>query len=65
MLNGASPRSPNMSWLPAASDFRGDLRAALDQAKPADRLEGLATLAGHRLGFLETFSSIGRSRDWM
>ena len=43
-----------MSWLPAASDFRGDLRAALDQTKPTDRLEGLAALAGHRLGFLET-----------
>ena len=54
MLNGASPRSPTMSWLPAASDFRGDLRAALDQTKPTDRLEGLAALAGHRLGFLET-----------
>ena len=54
MLNGASSRSPTMSWLPAAPDFRGDLRAALDQAKPTDRLEGLAALAGHRLGFLET-----------
>ena len=54
MLNGASPRSPTMSWLPAASDFRSDLRAALDQAKLTDRLEGLAALAGHRLGFLET-----------
>ena len=43
-----------MSWLPVASDFRSDLRAALDQAKPTDRLEGLAALAGHRLGFLET-----------
>ena len=54
MLNGASPRNPTMSWLPAAPDFRSDLRAALDQAKPTDRLEGLAVLAGHRLGFLET-----------
>ena len=54
MLNGASSRSPTMSWLPAAPDFRGDLRAALDQAKPTDRLEGVAALAGHRLGFLET-----------
>ena len=54
MLNGAAPRSPTMSWLPAATDFRSDLRAALDHAKPADSLEGLAALAGHRLGFLET-----------
>jgi FkbH-like protein len=54
MLNGASPRSPIMSWLPAASDFRSDLRAVLDETKPSDRLEGLAALAGHRLGFLET-----------
>ncbi|HEY1779801.1 MAG TPA: HAD-IIIC family phosphatase [Roseiarcus sp.] len=43
-----------MSWLPAASDFRSDLRAVLDETKPSDRLEGLAALAGHRLGFLET-----------
>ena len=43
-----------MSWLPIAGDFRGDLRAALDQAKPTDALEGLAALASHRLGFLET-----------
>ena len=54
MLQGASPRSPTMSWLPIASDVRGDLRAALDQAKPTEGLEGLAALAGHRLGFLET-----------
>jgi len=43
-----------MSWLPVASDFRGDLSAALGEAKPAERLERLAALAGHRLGFLET-----------
>ena len=43
-----------MSWLPTASDVRGDLRTALDQPKPTDGLEGLAALAGHRLGFLET-----------
>ena len=53
-MQTTAPRSPTMSWLPAASDFRGDLRAALDQTKPTDRLEGLAALAGHRLGFLET-----------
>jgi FkbH-like protein len=54
MLQGASPRSPMMSWLPIARDFRDDLRAALDQAKPTDALEGLASLAACRLGFLET-----------
>ena len=54
MLQGASPRSPTMSWLPLPRDFRDDLRAALAQAKPGDGLEGLAALAGHRLGFLET-----------
>ncbi|MGH6797246.1 MAG: HAD-IIIC family phosphatase, partial [Roseiarcus sp.] len=43
-----------MSWLPMARDFREDLRAALDQAKPSDGLERLAALAAHRLGFLET-----------
>ena len=54
MLQGASPRSPIMSWLPVAGDFRGDLRAALDQAMPTDALDGLAELAARRLGFLET-----------
>jgi FkbH-like protein len=54
MPQGASPRSPMMNWLPIARDFRGDLRAALDQAKPTDALEGLASLAACRLGFLET-----------
>jgi FkbH-like protein len=54
MLHGASPRSPTMSWLPIAANFRDDLRAALDQAKPSDAVERLAALAGQRLGFLET-----------
>jgi FkbH-like protein len=43
-----------MSWLPTASDFREDLRAALERAKPTDCLENLASLAAYRLGFLET-----------
>ena len=43
-----------MNWLPIARDFREDLRAALARPKPADGLEGLAALAGHRLSFLET-----------
>jgi FkbH-like protein len=54
MLQGASPRSPTLTWLPVATDFRGDLRAALNQAKPEDGLESLAGLAAHRLGFVET-----------
>jgi FkbH-like protein len=48
-----TPRSPILSWLPVARDFRGQLRAALDHAKPAC-LEKLASLATHRLGVLET-----------
>jgi FkbH-like protein len=47
-------RSPMMSWLPIARDFRGDLRAALDSANPTECLENLAALAAYRLGFLET-----------
>jgi FkbH-like protein len=43
-----------MNWLPIAGDFREDLRAALAREKPTDALEGLASLAAHRLGFLET-----------
>jgi FkbH-like protein len=43
-----------MNWLPLAGDFREDLHAAMGRAKPADALEGLAVLAGHRLSFLET-----------
>ena len=40
-----------MNWLPSLEDFRGCLRRALET--PADRLENLAALAQHRLGFLE------------
>ena len=44
-----------MDWLPIAGDFRADLRAALDNnTKPIDCIESLASLATHRLGFLET-----------
>jgi FkbH-like protein len=43
-----------MSWLPTASDFSGNLHAALDSPEPAVGLEKLASLAQHRLGFLET-----------
>jgi FkbH-like protein len=47
-------RCPTMNWLPLASNFRAELRAALEAAKPTECLETLATLAGYRLGFLET-----------
>ena len=43
-----------MNWLPLAPNFRGDLRAALETAKPTECLEKLASLAAYRLGFLET-----------
>jgi FkbH-like protein len=49
-----APRSPTMDWLPLTSNFRGDLHAALETAKPTERLEKLASLAAYRLGFLET-----------
>src|SRR5712692_2625467 len=41
-----------MDWLPAPQDFRGCLRLALEPS--ADRIEKLAALSQHRLGFLET-----------
>jgi FkbH-like protein len=50
----STPRCPVMSWLPIASDFRDDLRAAMDIAEPKECLERLGFLAGYRLGFLET-----------
>jgi HAD superfamily phosphatase (TIGR01681 family) len=43
-----------LDWLPNISDFRRDLRAALDEQLVAERLERLARLAQHRLNFLET-----------
>jgi FkbH-like protein len=49
-----APRSPAMNWLPPVPDFRGDLRAALEAAKPTERVQKLASLAACRLGFLET-----------
>ena len=45
---------PKMSWLPVASDFRGDLGVALESRSPTDRFEKIASVAGHRLGYLET-----------
>jgi len=43
-----------MDWLPPAPNFRADLAAALESPNPKDRLERLAALAQHRLGYLET-----------
>ncbi len=43
-----------MNWLPAPSDFRGDLHAALEAPDAADRLEKLTALSRCRLGYLET-----------
>jgi FkbH-like protein len=53
-MQNATPSVPGMSWLPTAPDFRARLRAALDTAKPEDRLQSFVSLAGYRLGFLET-----------
>ena len=53
-MQNDTPRAPMMSWLPIARDFRGNLRAALDRASPAECLESLADLAALRIGFLET-----------
>jgi FkbH-like protein len=53
-MQTTAPRSPTMSWLPVARDFRSDLHAALDGSKPTDCLESLSSLAACRLGFLET-----------
>jgi FkbH-like protein len=44
----------DMSWLPIAPDFGGDLRTALKSASSGDRLQKLTSLAQYRLGFLET-----------
>jgi FkbH-like protein len=43
-----------MNWLPVAPDFRADLGVALESPSPTDRHERLASLAGYRLGYLET-----------
>jgi FkbH-like protein len=45
-----------MLWLPVATDFRAELRAARTAASPAARLDGLAALAQHRLNYLETLT---------
>jgi FkbH-like protein len=46
--------APTTRWLPLAPNFRGELWAIQQAANGTARLEKLAHLAGHRLGFLET-----------
>lgn len=41
-------------WLPEPTDFRARLKAAAAAGDARERLEKLAALAGHRLGFVET-----------
>jgi FkbH-like protein len=53
-MQSTDPHGPMMRWLPLAPDFRGDLRAALDNGEPIDCLENLASIAAYRLGFVET-----------
>ncbi len=43
-----------VSWLPAATDFRAGLKAALAIEDAGERLERLAALAQFQLGYLET-----------
>jgi FkbH-like protein len=43
-----------MEWLPALRDFRAGLRAAQEAPNASQRLEKLAFLAQHRLGFVES-----------
>jgi FkbH-like protein len=43
-----------LDWLPPARDFRQALSEVVAEPDPALRLNRLAALAGHRLGFLET-----------
>jgi FkbH-like protein len=45
-----------MLWLPVATDFRAELRAARTAASQLERLDGLAALAQHRLTYLETLT---------
>lgn len=53
-VTDASRLAMDMEWLPALRDFRASLRMALETSNASERLEKLAFLARHRLGFLET-----------
>lgn len=50
-LEGAST---GMNWLPMPHDFKQSLQLARAATDPLERLEKLADLAQHRLGFLDT-----------
>jgi FkbH-like protein len=43
-----------MNWLPLPADFRGCLRTLQTLQEPGERLQRLANLAQHRLGYVET-----------
>jgi FkbH-like protein len=43
-----------MEWLPTIEDFRPILRSVGSLGQPQERIEKLAWLAGHKLGFVET-----------
>ena len=45
-----TPRSPAMNWLPPVPNYRGDLRAALEAARPTERLQKLAAATEDDLG---------------
>lgn len=53
---------PYLSWLPVPTDFRADLKLALECPNPATLLERLISLAQHRLGYLETLQ-VDRALD--
>jgi FkbH-like protein len=48
-----------MHWLPLPTDFRGSLRALRALPEPGERLQQLATLVQHRLGYVETIQVDG------
>ena len=43
-----------MNWLPVPSDFRAELRAAVETTDTKARIEKLAALSAHRLDFMQT-----------
>jgi FkbH-like protein len=53
-MQSTTLQCPIMNWLPVAPNFRSDLHAVLHNATSSDCLNGLAFLAGYRLGSLET-----------
>ena len=53
---------PHLSWLPPPTDFRAELKLALEGPSPAACLERLISLARQRLGYLETLQ-VDRALD--